>query len=143
MAAINDKGAGASSLPSQRAKTKKDSAPGPSRAPAIQSKFPKHCIIMLDIPVPGGAPIDEMVIEAKDIDEGDIVEQRFDFKGETLYRFIKAKAGKQYQFRSLGVNSVGPGLFSPWSEFHKIPTEEELKAVANAAAAGKDMSKKK
>ena len=59
------------------------------------------------------------------------------------YRFIQIKAGREYQFRSRAANSVGDGQNSPWTEVIAIPTEEEVKRVAELAKKGGDIDRRR
>merc|ERR1711871_331523 len=137
---VNQSGPGGYSVPSQRAKTKKQAAPGKGRSPIQHFVAPKHIMLMVDIPHQGGAPLDEIIIEARNHENFEITPQRYPFNGDTMYRFIRITAGQSYQFRSRGVNTVGEGINSPWSDVIAIPTEKEILQIAELAKQGKDIS---
>jgi Fibronectin type III domain len=113
---VNGEGMSESSIPSLRAKTRKDAAPGSSRPPNILEVKPTSVVLALDIPPAGGGPIESFYVDIRDCERDSLVTRQFKFiDDKSEFRISGLKSGSIMQFRSRAENRIGQGPSTAWT----------------------------
>lgn len=117
------------SIPSRRAKTNRDAAPAEGRPPVFQLISATYVDLLVDVPNQGGAPIDEFIIESRDVARNVIKATVHPYDGEnSKYRIIGLTAGSMVQFRARAINRIGEGPSSHWTGEMRLPDDEPVLA---------------
>jgi len=124
------------SMPSHRAKTNRAEVPGQSMPPRLHQIGETSCVIILDVPGQGGAPIVSFTVEQRDMNEGGLVKE-FPYVVTDKYELLEGPhielkeltPGSSYQFKSRAENIVGKGPFSLWCDEIELP-EPDVKLAA-------------
>jgi hypothetical protein len=108
VACCNDQGMSELSIPSIRAKTKKDSVPGVGRPPVLKEAKSASVVLLLDTPFSGGGPIEYFNIDIRECTEGSIKTRQFKFiDGNKECKLTGLKQSGLLQFRVRAVNKIG------------------------------------
>ena len=112
------------SIPSLRCKTKRDAAPGASRAPNLLEVKSSYVIVSLDVPPAGGGPIESFFVDIKTLEGEDASIDTREFKyidGKRKFRISGLKPGSSVQFRSRASNKIGEGPSTVWTGKLNLP----------------------
>ena len=122
------------SIPSVRAKTKKDSAPGAGRPPILQDVSSAYVTLELDVPPAGGGPIEAFLIDIHDLEKDIIQTRQLKFEnGNSIFKLTGLRVGGLLQFRSRAVNRIGEGPSSSWTGELRLPQLENEDFVSRAS----------
>ena len=121
----NSVGSSDFSIPSIRAKTRKDSAPGVGRPPILQEVGVGSVTLALDVPPEGGGPIEIFLVDIRDTEKDIIHTRQLKFEnGNSIFKLSGLRDGGLLQFRSRAVNRIGEGLPTAWTGELRLPTIE-------------------
>lgn len=123
------------SIPSIRAKTKKDSAPGVGRPPILQDVNSASVTLEVDVPPAGGGPIEVFLVDVRDLEKDVIQTRQLKFEnGNAKFKLTGLRVGGLLQFRSRAVNRIGEGPSSGWTGELRLPKLENEEFMSRASS---------